>query len=93
MQARHLWAFSTLLMAQPESWGFNSKDVRAAADTAYTFMRDKMMRDVKGGEQGTAVWGCHATRGLLNTWGGILEGQYKVRWVIMSGCRGVERPG
>jgi hypothetical protein len=50
LQSRHLWAFSSLLMAKPETWGFKSSEVRAAADTAYKFMRDNMLRDVDGGE-------------------------------------------
>jgi hypothetical protein len=50
LQARHLWTFSTLLMAEPEKWGLSSKDARAAADTAYSFVRDSMMKDVQGGE-------------------------------------------
>lgn len=49
-QSRHLWAFSSLLMAKPETWGFKSSEVRAAADTAYRFMRDNMLRDVDGGK-------------------------------------------
>lgn len=50
LQARHLWAFSSLLMAKPETWGFKSSEVRAAADSAFKFMRDNMLRDVEGGE-------------------------------------------
>jgi hypothetical protein len=37
-------------MAQPESYGFNTNEIRAAADTVYTFMRNNMLRDVEGGE-------------------------------------------
>lgn len=59
-QARHLWAFSSLLTAQKsagQTWGLNSKDVRAAADSAYSFMRKYMLRDVEGGERGSgALW-------------------------------------
>lgn len=51
LQARHLWAFSSLLRAQPETRGFSNQAIRSAADTAYTFMRDKMLKDVEGGEQ------------------------------------------
>lgn len=50
LQARHLWAFSSLLMAKPETWGFKTSEVRAAADSAFKFMRDNMLRDVDGGE-------------------------------------------
>jgi len=50
-QARHFkWAFSTLLKAGPESWGFKIQDVRAAADSLYAFMHDNMMKEVDGGE-------------------------------------------
>lgn len=56
LQARHLWAFSSLLMGQPESYGFKASDIRAAADTVYSFMRNNMLRDVEGGEdQGVVV--------------------------------------
>lgn len=50
MQARHLWSFSTLLMAQPQQWGFQAALVRHAADSVYAFMRENMLKDVKKGE-------------------------------------------
>jgi len=50
-----LWAFSTLLKAGPESWGFKTQDVRAAADSLYAFMRDNMMKEVDGGK----AYHCH----------------------------------
>jgi hypothetical protein len=43
-QARHLWTFSALLMAQPAAKGFDAAAVRAAADTAHSFMVKHMVK-------------------------------------------------
>lgn len=58
--ARHLWSFSTLLMAQPQQWGFQPALVRRAADTAYAFMHDNMLEDAGEDELRTLAPALHS---------------------------------
>jgi hypothetical protein len=48
-QARHLWAFSTLLLSNPVARGLDAAAARKAADSAFNFIKQRMAKPAPGG--------------------------------------------